>query len=413
MEIVKQKRDTLRPTIRISDYAFGIIEEDRFNFCNGELTFAAFCNVIFKNFHTKAKCNFQTQHDKTKSDLKNALTTLIETRKVDDSYRKTPNYVKIIEDFIYQYADANTYKSYDKLVNKKQSVVRKSVKIYLTSDNSTEIEDVQSNDSYFPESSFQRDYLSALFEEYADLPAYERERIFFNESRIEVFKKAKENRKKLKIIKTRYSKSKQDYVQEAFHFIPYDILQDPTRNYNYLVGISKRVSPEKGEARPASFRLSHIQSMSTLEGDEFVMTQTKKNAIEQNLRRYGVQYLAAKPRTENDADSNDKIPPVIVRFTKKGDENLKKWQYMRPPYKRTPVNQFDRNNETYTEYEFECSDLQAFNYFFKFGKNAYIVQPTSLRDKFIRFYKEDYESYIEQQKLDTPIEQQELDTPTE
>ena len=55
---------------------------------------------------------------------------------------------------------------------------------------------------------------------------------------------------------------------------------------------------------------------------------------------------------------------------------------------------------TQNEYTIRCSTYQAKKYFAKFGKDAIILSPLSLRNEMIEFYKEaieGYQNYSEEQ----------------
>ena len=49
-------------------------------------------------------------------------------------------------------------------------------------------------------------------------------------------------------------------------------------------------------------------------------------------------------------------------------------------------------------YHFNCSYMQLFQYFVRFGKDAFIVKPAELRDRIKRFYAAGIRSYKASEK---------------
>ena len=70
-----------------------------------------------------------------------------------------------------------------------------------------------------------------------------------------------------------------------------------------------------------------------------------------------------------------------------------------------PTNK-DLEPGTDNTYTFTCTRAQAINYFFKFGKHAYIVSPIELREEFKKRYLDDYNSYVENEKLEKEQEKE-------
>ena len=71
-------------------------------------------------------------------------------------------------------------------------------------------------------------------------------------------------------------------------------------------------------------------------------------------------------------------PLIGAKKKEKGTQTFLKKLHSRPV----------KNEEKSTEYEyvFDCSELQAYNYFFSFGADAEILSPPSLRQKFADSY---------------------------
>ena len=105
------------------------------------------------------------------------------------------------------------------------------------------------------------------------------------------------------------------------------------------------------------------------------ITNDQKIRIEKLLQSETAMFL-----TEDAID-------IKIKFTKKGLESFKSQAYMRPH-----TYTVDESNPLV--YNFKCSEVQAIFYFFKFGWDAYIVEPISLRKKFEQRYKRSYQAYL-------------------
>lgn len=207
------------------------------------------------------------------------------------------------------------------------------------------------------------DYLNALFVEYASLPYVERELIYFIETAERIMRATTAG----KVIHITNGENR-------FVVKPYKIIADKNTVYNYLTGYSKEAKNEKSSFVPASFRLSRIRA------DEYKISHPSgrlkdievKELLEKIICR-GVQFLIG-------SEGN-----IKVKLTNNGIKQYNDIIYMRPQY----VNIEDNI------YTFDCTLRQAENYFFKFGEDAEIISPPSLRNSFFKKYKQAYNRYIE------------------
>ena len=101
----------------------------------------------------------------------------------------------------------------------------------------------------------------------------------------------------------------------------------------------------------------------------------EKRAIEERICKYGVQYLVA----ENSM-------PVKVKFHYYGEKIFRQKTYLRPNPIGKPVDGV---------YTFACTERQAANYFFSFGRNVEILEPEKLRQNFALGYRQAAEMYDE------------------
>lgn len=77
---------------------------------------------------------------------------------------------------------------------------------------------------------------------------------------------------------------------------------------------------------------------------------------------------------------------IAVRLTRAGKKMYASQLHLRPMYTRI-------TGDDESIYHFQCTETQARYYFFKFGKEAEILKPESLRNAFIRQYREALGAY--------------------
>lgn len=206
--------------------------------------------------------------------------------------------------------------------------------------------------NYFSRSKF----LKAVFEKYAVLPYYERERVYF--------------RKEFRLLQLYCEVSQKiefDYRRadgnRHIRLLPYDIRLDEWSSYNYLIGITEN-------NKIINCRLSFIGNLQETSGEFPVLD---RQAIENRIMTNGVQFLSGTPET------------IIVRLTPKGQNMYSTMIYLRPHYTEC-------DPETGI-YQFFCTSTQASYYFFKFGQDAEMIQPVRLREQFLENYHKSAENY--------------------
>ena len=145
-----------------------------------------------------------------------------------------------------------------------------------------------------------------------------------------------------------------------------------------MIGLSKNMYELDAEERIVSFRLTNLAS-SDAQVEVFqqkkALTRDEKFEIEERIRKNGVQYLVSQ-ETER----------IKVRFHAGGEEMYRKKLHLRP----VCVEKTEDNI-----YIFDCSERQAANYFFAFGRNVEILAPEKLRQDFLTGYQRAYNLYRE------------------
>jgi len=204
-------------------------------------------------------------------------------------------------------------------------------------------------------------YIKAIVEEYAERPQYQRESIFFGDT-ITLIQSCIQSGTLL-IVKTKKGWS--------YEVRPFAIMTDEGSLYHYLVGYSRLVNGEHTDDKIASFRISQLVSVvqrpkSYRSGR---ITNNEQERIVQKLQAEGVQFLLGD-QTQ-----------IKVRLTDVGKKMYASQLHLRP----TRVKSSEGSDDIYC---FNCTETQARFYFFKFGKEVEIISPQSLRETFIRQYRD-------------------------
>lgn len=222
------------------------------------------------------------------------------------------------------------------------------------------------------------DYVKALLEDYAHKSYYDREAIFFATDidfvRRELLLPDSEKR----ILSIEYKTANGEL--RHYNCKPYGIVADDGQNFHYLVGMSADADLKGGAYVEAVFRISRIKGVS-LRAKSFGSGKLKKfeqEALQQSIERKGVQYLIAKEEE------------FQIRLTPTGIKWYGSFTFQRPVYRdRRPCSNGN------TVLVFDCTKAQIDNYFFKFGREAFIVAPTALATDFLSRYRLAYEKYEE------------------
>lgn len=338
--------------ISFSEKAMSIIEEDMNVF--GVPSRTAFINTVITNFHEDAVSSIFTCIEKYRSNL---------TKLLKDSEPDSSKIDKVI----------------DKLVDQKKKSLRKQIdqfkankdhsKLYYINDEnvaflfSDECMESDKNNPDEGESSPYGDrpglYIKCLLEEYCSLPFIKREQIFRKDiyDQINI---ACEN-KYILYVTVPFNEKKQ-----TFCVYPYKIVADPMSTQDYLVCYSRKKEDKENDKIIASFSMSRIHISRLSRSRVFHLTQKERKEIDDKLARYSPAYLIG----ENEE--------IHVKLTENGKQTFLKKLHSRPVK--------NEKKSTTDEYVFDCSEFQAYNYFFSFGADAEILSPLSLRQKFADSY---------------------------
>ena len=205
------------------------------------------------------------------------------------------------------------------------------------------------------------EYFRNMFTAYTSLPQDEREKIIFL-PQYNAITQAIAQGKQLFLVTSGSSDGRRMQVQ------PYSVVTSKEEMHCYLLAANTA-----GECLP--LRLSRIISVVQIEEDtSFTGGQLATFA---RMAAFGPQYRYSGSEEE-----------VVVRLTEKGIKMFRAMYVHRPVPTKIDV---DR-------YHFNCSYMQLFQYFVRFGKDAFIVKPAELRDRIKRFYAAGIRSYKASEK---------------
>ena len=340
--------------LNLSEAAWAIVEQDRNNFYYDEKegSKSGFFNRIFYNFYQTAEASINLRGDAKRGELEELLG------------RTKTKLGNAKEELIKTYVDV--YKK--QLISKALSYPKgHGEKFRINVENVNILRNVVTEDNCYD--GVVGLYLKALYEEYCEKPTCERESIFFKD-KVDEIKSAIKAEKKVKvIIRPKYNSNCKPEVRLI---CPYDIMTEDTRSYNYLVGIDPKEQDENGkEGKVVCIRISNIERVYMMKSEGAHLSKEKRQKIQKEVAEKKVEYIVGE------------LQKIKVRFTPKGRSNFNKWLYMRP-------NKYEAKGLIY---EFTCTERQAENYFFKFDRDVEILEPESLRTRFIKKYKNALKNY--------------------
>ncbi len=371
---VDEYASELKQHLNLSEETWLTIEEDIKNFYDSDEkeTFSGFLNRVFRNFYQQADASISLRYMEKADELEK----LYSSPEFSSFDKKT------IKMFIDKYA--HVYES--ELKAKALSYPSGHGKKFRIDKDSLAILKESLEADYYDNTIGL--YLKAIFEEYASKPRYIREQIFFGDTLAEI-NEAIEKQKKLKIsLLQKVSVDGKIHYVRKFYALPYKIVQDKTDSYNYLIGYSEQISEvetedETGkkiktstvsEKTPCCFRLSRIEKISLMSSMGAHISKESSSQLDKMLIERTAMFMSSE------------VIDIKVRFTEKGLESFRRQIYLRPQL-------YEIDKEDKHIYIFHCTDVQALNYFFKFGWDTEILEPFYLREKFIKRYYSALKTY--------------------
>ncbi|MDD6468407.1 MAG: hypothetical protein PUF99_00680 [Bacilli bacterium] len=330
----------LKQHLSLSKYAYSIIDNDidSFTYFNKDKSFSGFLNTIFFNFYKDSKASIEYLKDLKIKELDEIYTKLSKenifiNNKKDIIEKEINSYINKCKDEVNKITTSSTI-----LEGRKFRINKENINILKSS----------LEDKYYSKLG---DYLKAIFEEYTSLPYFKRERIYFKDE-VNKINEAIKNNKRLKI-------KFNDEDNKTFYIIPYKLIEDNFKIYNYLIGYfieSSDVSSIYNTTSDDSFvtklklcnkRLSTISYIAILSSSSFHINKKTREDIEYKLSTKNIKYL------------NEKEVTFSIKFSKLGLIKFKKEIINRP-------NKFLVDSKDLSIYHINCSLLQAKDYFINF-----------------------------------------------
>lgn len=329
--------------LNLSDYAYEIIHTDMRSY--GETaSVSGFINRVIESFWDRADASISIAGKRKCCELEALLND------IPDSAEKNHMIERIVDEYTHRLLEQ--VKNYPK---------GKQLKFRLNNSNYEMLYlEKCPEESYY---SSQGQYIKAILEEYARKTPCEREGIFYYDRLADIQDSIE--REVILVVKT---------MNDAlFEVKPYAVMTDTAGLYHYLVGLSESIKYPENPPKVASFRISRLKRIKQRAKSyrSGKITASQRAVIESQIQSKGVQFLLA----DNDS--------IAVRLTEAGVRKFQTQLHLRP----VPV-AVEGNL-----YRFNCTNYQAEYYFFKFGKDAVVLEPESLRERFKNNYKAAFEQY--------------------
>lgn len=209
-------------------------------------------------------------------------------------------------------------------------------------------------------------YIKALIEEYCEKPYVEREHIYAKDFFSTIQNELDSEDKKRKMLSLRFKSGKTVKVK------PYKIETDPLSIYHYLIGYEIDSDSSENKQRSFSCRITSLEEIRCLKQHAFISKDGQKK-LDAELQSKGAQFMC------------EDINEHKIYLSDNGIELYNRMLHLRPQYKH-----ISDDGHTYT---FNCSQRQIEYYFFKFGEDAIILSPLSLKEKFLKMYQQAVDNY--------------------
>ncbi|MFP4698639.1 MAG: WYL domain-containing protein [Eubacteriales bacterium] len=310
---------------------------------SGKANLSGFCNLLFMNLKDKAF----NEKLKLKYYLKKDILENILGKKLKELDISEEDINELNKSIVNQF-----FALYDEIMKGKRGSYSDFISFRLNIKNSIYLEEIIENN--LAENITISDYFRMLFEEYAARPQYSREKILFSKT----YNTIKESIDKTHKIKIKLKGHSVYYTSS-----PTLLNNSKEEQYNYLILLDE-------ERNVRSVRLSHIDDIILLKNTKIVLTDQEKGKIEKLKENFD-------PFTFN-------FSQIRLRLTEEGENLYQRIVHNRPDYIK---------KEKDNEYIFNCSKDKIFVYFFSFGNNVEILEPTDLRNRFKTAYEKSLEIY--------------------
>ncbi|MDL2264733.1 WYL domain-containing protein [Synergistaceae bacterium OttesenSCG-928-I11] len=160
---------------------------------------------------------------------------------------------------------------------------------------------------------------------------------------------------------------------KKFQIAPYRLSSDKLSIYNYLIGyICPMTQDEAAQSKIGSFRISRIASVQPVRTMRVELSEQQRERLEDEISRKGAPFLV------------EEASEIVIKLSEEGVRKYHAQLHLRPRYLEK------RDGDRYV---FHCTERQAEYYFQKFGRDAEVISPAHLRERFIHFYSDALEMY--------------------
>lgn len=338
----------------LSYYANEIMSQDIVTFgLNSDNATAEYLNTVFSVYHHKAEASFEIAarsfYNKLYYHFKNTGTEI--------SAETEENIAKLAT--IRKFSMIQDRTEYEKKY-RKRFYVRTEIRNYLLGSSSDESGTFcEEGDNYKSAS----DYFKAVIEEFCRRPYYEREHFYYTQH-FRSIENAMNNKHAVEIKIKRGT---------SFRVRVFKIDTDPQSLYHYVVGYS--VPADKPTLTPwkQSFRISRIEKIKEIKSASGFIKDTDQKNLTDTIHEKGIQFVGSG------------INEIIVRLTDNGIKKYNQQVHLRPTASKI-INKHD--------FLFKTTETQIEFYFLKFGPDAEVIHPESLRNKFRETYLSAYNKYL-------------------
>ena len=335
----KSESENKKQHINLSKRAFGVLEYDKLCF-NAETT-SGLLNRIFKHYAPRANASVSLRLNRYRGALQQTLQTLKGINNNDIDRVVTALLLRKKEQLLKGITAENGVK----------------LKFWLDNENFAYLTQPKTEcheERYY---STRGKYIKAVIEEYTALPFVERERIYFKDT-VSVIDSAVAGNRQLRVVTA---------TNKILSVHPYALMQNSLSTANYLVGYTKRYDSPEDKLKAGSFRISSLASVRMEASKKSEISTTEKSEMKKLIAQRGVEFMVSRDQS------------VKVHFTELGVDKYHKLVTNRPAISESLGDNV---------YLFQCTASQAEYYFFKFGKDAKILAPIWLKNKFATMYEE-------------------------
>lgn len=356
--------DQNRVRVPLSKEAHMIMEEDMKIFSIKKPS--QFINIIIQNFHNDAKSSLSNYL----SQVREKYEEIFKDAALDESSRR------ISIDHIMAHERAKTEKEVNrlkkldeyKITNGDKKTIPVHCLYYISKDNILYLNSFE-DETFYDEKP--GSYIKCLVEEYIRLPFIKRARIIKREI-FQAVEYACHLNEILKISTNIPGRSK----PTTFLVYPYKIVPDPMNTQEYLACYTYEDRDLPQNKITASFSMARL-AMPQRTGKTAELSSDDKKRIEKDISELTAAYLLGNPEK------------IQVALTPRGKEYYQSRLYARPTCIKLEK-LFPAQDDIYT---FNCSEYQAYHYFFSFGAEAKIIRPLSLYEKMKAAYQNASDKY--------------------